>query len=113
ERSVDGAVTVLGKAPVAAALPLLQPLALATKTRHALHRHKGLLDDVRNRAADAVGAEHVKLEPLTRVRLRSILTLGLLLVATYLLLPQVGEFHQTLDAARHAETGWLVLALLT
>ena len=28
-------------------------------------------------------------------------------------MPQVGEFHQTLDAARHAEVGWLVLAVLT
>jgi uncharacterized protein (TIRG00374 family) len=113
QRSVDAAVAALGKPPIAAALPLLQPLALSTKTRHALHRHKGLLDDVRNRAADAVGAEHVRLEPITRVRVRSVITLACLLVATYLLLPQVGEFHQTLNAARHAETAWLVLALLT
>jgi glycosyltransferase 2 family protein len=41
-----------------------------------------------------------------------VLTLVCLLAATYLLLPQVGEFHQTLNAARHAELGWLVLALL-
>jgi uncharacterized membrane protein YbhN (UPF0104 family) len=68
---------------------------------------------VRNQAADAVGAEHVKLEPITRVRARSVLTLVALLIATYLLLPQVGEFHQTFNAARHAEAGWLVLALLT
>ncbi len=113
QRSVDAAVAALGKPAVVDALPLLQPLALATETRRALHRHKGLLDDVRNRAADSVGAEHVKLEPLTRVRPRSVLTLACLLVATYLLLPQVGEFHRTLDATRHAETGWLVLALLT
>jgi uncharacterized membrane protein YbhN (UPF0104 family)/membrane-associated phospholipid phosphatase/tRNA A-37 threonylcarbamoyl transferase component Bud32 len=113
ERSVDTAVAVLGQPAIVAALPLLQPLALATKTRHRLRRQHGLLDDVRNRAADAVGAEHVKLQPLTRVRLRSVLTLVVLLAASYLLLPQVGEFHQTLDAARHAEAAWLVLALLT
>ena len=57
-----------GKPAVTEALPLMQPLALATRTRHALRHHHGLLDEVRNGAADAVGAEHVKLEPLTRVR---------------------------------------------
>lgn len=113
QRSVDAAVATLGKPRIGEALPLLQPLALASKTRRALRRQHGLLDDVRNRAADAVGAEHVKLEPLTRVRLRSVLTLVALLAATYLLLPQFGEFRQTLTAARHAELGWLVLALLT
>lgn len=111
-RAVDAAVRVLGKPAIIDALPLLQPLALATKTRHALRRQHGLLDQLRVQAADAVGAEHVKLEPLTRVRGRSVLTLGALLVATYLLLPQFGEFHQTIDAAHHAELGWLVLALL-
>lgn len=112
QRAVDAAVATLGKPAVTDALPLMQPLGLATRTRHALRRHHSLLDEVRNDAADAVGTEHVKLEPLTRVRARSVLTLVCLLAATYLLLPQVGEFHQTLNAARHAELGWLVLALL-
>jgi glycosyltransferase 2 family protein len=112
QRAIDAAVATLGKPAVTEALPLMQPLALATKTRRALRHHHGLLDDVRNGSADAVGAEHVKLEPLTRIRLRSLLILGCLLVATYLLLPQFGAFHQTLDAARHAEAGWFVLALL-
>jgi undecaprenyl-diphosphatase len=111
-RATDAAVATLGKPALTEALPLLQPLALATKTRRSLRHHHGLLDEVRNGAADAVGAEHVKLEPLTRLRPRSVLTLVCLLVATYLLLPQFGEFHQTLDAARHAELGWLVLAVL-
>lgn len=71
-----------------------------------------MLDETRNYAADAVGAEHVKLEPLTRVRWRSVVMLAALLAATYLLLPQIGEFHDTITAARHAEPGWLVLALL-
>ncbi len=111
ERAVATAVAALGKAAVTDALPLMQPLALTTTTRRVMHRHRGLLDEVRNRAADAVGAEHVKIEPLTRVRWRSVLILACLLVATYLLLPQVGEFHRTLSAARHADPGWLVLSL--
>lgn len=112
-RAVDPAVAALGKPAIVAALPLIQPLALTTRTRHALHGHHGLLDDVRNHAADAVGSPHVKVEPLTRVRLRSVLTLACLLAATYILLPQFGEFHRTLAAAQHAAPGWLVLALIT
>ena len=112
KRGVDAAVAVLGKPAIVQALPLMQPLALATKTRHALRRHRGLLEAVRNNAADAAGTEHVKLEPLTRVRMRSVLTLVAFLAATYILLPRLGEFHATLDAARHAEVAWLVLALL-
>ncbi len=111
ERAVATAVAALGKAAVTDALPLMQPLALTTATRRAMHRHRGLLDEVRNRAADAVGAEHVKIEPLTRVRWRSVVILACLLVATYLLLPQVGELDRTLSAARHADPGWLVLTL--
>ena len=113
ERATNRAVAVLGKPAVEAALPLVQPLALTTATRRALRHHKGLLDETRNDAADAVGVEHVKLEPLTRIRLRQIVTLACLFVAMYLLLPQVGELQQTLDAARHADIAWLVLAVVT
>jgi len=112
KRATDSAVSVLGKPAVEAALPLVQPLALTTATRRALRRHKGLLDETRNDAADAVGAEHVKLEPLTRIRLHQVLTLAGIFVALYVLLPQFGELEQTLDAARHADVLWLVLALV-
>ena len=112
KRATDSAVSELGKPAVEAALPLIQPLALTTATRRALRHHKGLLDETRNDAADAVGVEHVKLEPLTRVKLHQVVTLVGLFVAMYVLLPQFGELKQTLDAAHHADILWLVLALI-
>lgn len=113
KRAVDAAVAALGPAALIPALPLLQPLALSAKTRrlYRRHEHHGALDQLRDTAADAVGVAHVQLEPLTRVHVRTIVMLVGLLFAINLLLPQVGEFHQTLTAARHADAIWLVLAV--
>lgn len=113
DRAVAAAVATLGKPAVAAALPQLQPLALSPSTRrlYRKHDHHGLLDQLRDAAADAVGVEHVQLEPLARVHARTIIELVGLLFAINLLIPQFGEFQQTLTAARHADVIWLVFAL--
>jgi len=112
DRAVASAVAGVGKPAVVDALPLLQPRALAHQTRRALRRHRGAIDKLRDAAADAVDVKHVELAEITRVKPRSVLTLGCLLVATYLLLPQVGEFKSTLNAAKHADPTWLVLTLV-
>jgi undecaprenyl-diphosphatase len=114
ERSVSTAVAGVGKEAVADALPMLQTLALSHHTRKALRRthQKGFVDKLRDHAADAVGVEHVKLEEITRVKPRNLLTLGALLLATYLLLPQFGEYSSFVDAAKDANYVWLGLALI-
>ena len=114
KRAVDAAVATLGAPAIVPALPLLQPLALSANTRHGYRKreHHGQLDQLRDTAADAVGVEHVQLEPLARVHVRTIVILVGLLFAINLLLPQLGEFHQTLSAARHADVIWLVLAVV-
>jgi len=112
-RAVDAAVATLGAKAIVPALPLLQPLALSSNTRrrYRRHEHHGQLDQLRDTAADAVGVEHVQLEPLARVHIRTIVMLVGLLFAINLLLPQIGEVHQTLSAARHADLIWLVFAV--
>jgi uncharacterized membrane protein YbhN (UPF0104 family)/membrane-associated phospholipid phosphatase/tRNA A-37 threonylcarbamoyl transferase component Bud32 len=114
KRAVDAAVGTLGASAIVPSLPLLQPLALSSNTRHGYRKreHHGQLDQLRDTAADAVGVEHVQLEPLARVHVRTIVILVGLLFAINLLLPQLGEFHQTLSAARHADVIWLVLAVV-
>jgi len=52
------------------------------------------------------------LEPRTRVRLRSLLLLIAGGFAVYLLLPQVGELQQTLNALRAARWDWLAAGLV-
>ncbi|WP_051653147.1 lysylphosphatidylglycerol synthase transmembrane domain-containing protein [Kitasatospora cheerisanensis] len=74
ERAVRAAIEVLGRGPVGAALPLLQPIALARDTRAALARHKELAGELRaevQRQMPQATAEPVRLE---RLRPRTLLT---------------------------------------
>jgi glycosyltransferase 2 family protein len=112
DRAVRSAARVLGAEAVAEALPLLQPAALATATRADLRARPGLLDELRERAAAAAGVEPPPLEPLTRVRPRTLLLVAAGGVAVYLLLPQVGELRETLAALRTARWAWLAVGLV-
>ena len=110
-RAVATATEVLGREAVGEAVPLLQPLALSAATRGALRQRRGLLEEVRREAAAAAGIEAPELEPLVRVRPRTLLLVLGGGFAVHLLLPRVGEVHRTLEAARGASWGWLVAAL--
>jgi tRNA A-37 threonylcarbamoyl transferase component Bud32 len=112
ERAVASARAALGSEAVAAAVPLLQPLALSTATRGSLRRRQGLLAELQARAA--AGAVPVpRLEPLVRVQPAMLLLLLGGLFAVHLLLPQVGELRQTLDALSRARWSWLVAAMVS
>jgi glycosyltransferase 2 family protein len=112
-RAVESAGAVLGAPAIAAAVPLLQPLALSVATRRACRSQHGLLDSLRSAAAAAGGVEQPRLERLSRVRLRTVLMVACLGIALYVVLPQLGDFQQTADAIEHAEWGWVALAVLT
>jgi uncharacterized membrane protein YbhN (UPF0104 family)/membrane-associated phospholipid phosphatase/tRNA A-37 threonylcarbamoyl transferase component Bud32 len=112
DRAIAAARRVLGDLPVYDAVPLQQPLALAAATRHQLRSHRGLLHELRARAAAACGQQAPQLTQLERVRPRTVLMVATLGVAVYLLIPQVGEFHQTSHALEHAQWGWIVGAVL-
>jgi glycosyltransferase 2 family protein len=111
-RAVDAATDVLGLAAVARAIPLLQPLALSVSTRSAVRHHPELLAELRHLAGDRTGAEAAELDRLARIRPTTILWLVLGLFGVHLLLPQVGELHQTLDTLGQARVGWLAAALV-
>ncbi|GAA1411195.1 hypothetical protein GCM10009639_62640 [Kitasatospora putterlickiae] len=123
ERSVRAAVTVLGPDAVAAALPLLQPIALARETRHALKR-AGLATATAPPAPDLlerIRAEVLRSRPqapvrpvrLERLRPRTLLAVGGGLVAGWLLLPQFFATESNpIAAVADADPFWLVLALL-
>ncbi|MFJ5230608.1 lysylphosphatidylglycerol synthase domain-containing protein [Kitasatospora sp. NPDC088391] len=85
ERAVRSAIDVLGPGPVGAALPLLQPIALARGTRAALARRKGLTVELRaeaQRQLPQAATEPVRLE---RVRPRVLLTVAAVIAAGYAL----------------------------
>ena len=67
ERAVAAAAEVVPGDQLAAALPLIQPLALSAATRRQVHDDKGLVTEVRDRLLATTGAEAVELFPLERI----------------------------------------------
>lgn len=88
ERAVGSAVAVLGPAAVGAALPLLQPIALARQTRAALKQQPELLEAIRAEVLRTRPQAAVRAVRLERLRPRTLLAVVGGVVAGCLLLPQ-------------------------
>lgn len=112
DRAVAAAARRLPGPALAASLPLLQPLALSSQSRRDARATKGLLADLRSRVAAATGVEEPPLAEMTRVRPRTLLMLAAIGLAVYVVLPQLGEFEQTVDAAKDADYVLLLGALV-
>ncbi|MGW2252116.1 lysylphosphatidylglycerol synthase domain-containing protein [Kitasatospora sp. NPDC001660] len=128
-RSVRTAVAALGPDPVAASLPLLQPIALAPTTRHSLKRPPAAATAPAQEPAgseqpdllDGIRAEVLRLRPqaavrpvkLERLRPRTLLAVAGAVVAGWLLIPKLFAAEQNpIAAVAHADPLWLLLALL-
>jgi glycosyltransferase 2 family protein len=110
ERSVTAATRVLGKEPVAAALPHVQPLALTSATRR--RASKPLLEELRTAGAEATGSEPVELARLVRVRPRTLLMIAAGTAAFYILLPQLADVGDSVQAFGDANWSWIALTVL-
>ena len=104
KRTTPIAIDVLGSDAVVAALPRLQPQALAQPTREALRRHKGLLDDLQRQIREATDVEDVQLAQLERVDKKTVLMLVVLAAATYAMLPQIANVPKMVQ--RLGEANW-------
>ncbi len=104
--AVDAAVDALGPETVAAAYPLLQPLALPRSTRSALRGKGDLLDEVRSALQERCDIADPELERIERVRPRTVVTVIALTVAFYILLPQLADLRSTADAFVQADWAW-------
>ncbi len=111
QRAADSALETLGADEVMAAMPMLQPLAISGRTLAELPGRQGVITELRNHVADRLGVEHEPLEQVTRVRPRTLIALAAFGFAVQLLLPQVGEFSQTVDAVRSAHWAWMLAAV--
>ncbi|HEX6568474.1 MAG TPA: lysylphosphatidylglycerol synthase transmembrane domain-containing protein [Acidimicrobiales bacterium] len=107
QAAVDVAVEALGAHAVVTAVPYLQPLALPAPTRRAWRSNKAVLDSLRAAIAHATGAEPSPLARLDRIRPRTAMSLVAFVVAFYVLLPQLGDFGETAEAASRANWWWL------
>ena len=111
DRAVSGATAVIGTQEVAAAAPLLQPLALSAATRHSIARHQGLLAKTRSAAATASGFAGQQLARIQRVRPRTLLTIAALAGAFYFLLPQLAQVGSSWHAIQSAHWAWLPVVI--
>jgi hypothetical protein len=110
-RAVAGAAAAIGQDGVAAAVPLLQPLALSAGTRRAIPRHDGLLTQTRGAAAAAGGREDQELARIQRVRPRTLLAIAAAAGAFYYLLPQLAQVGSSWQAVQSAGGAWLLLVI--
>ena len=112
EAAVEVAVSAIGATVLTTAVPYLQPLALPSHTRRAWRNDKPVLDGLRSAIAQATGVEPAPLARLDRIRPRTAMSLAAFVVAFYVLLPQFGDFGDTVDAASDANWWWLAPMML-
>ncbi|MGY1680657.1 lysylphosphatidylglycerol synthase domain-containing protein [Geodermatophilus sp. SYSU D01176] len=105
--AVDAAIDRLGPEAVAAALPRLQPNSLSGATRDALKHRKDLVPQIRAAVCRRSGVPEPRLADLERIHLKTVLTIVLLAVATYLLAPQLGDVGGMVARVRDADWVWL------
>jgi glycosyltransferase 2 family protein len=110
-RAVASAAAVIGPDGVAAAVPLLQPLALSAGTRRAVARQKGLLTQTRAAAAAASGRTDTELARLQRVRPRTLLAIAAAAGAFYYLLPELAKVGNPWQAVQSADWAWVPLVI--
>src|SRR6185437_7365162 len=94
----------------AAAVPLLQPLALSAGTRRAMAGQDGLLTQTRQAAA-ASGRKDTELARLQRVRPRTLLAIAAAAGAYYYLLPQLAKVGNPWQAVQSANWAWVPLVI--
>ena len=97
---------------VADALPRLQINALSGATQEALKKQKGLLESLQREVASQCDIEHIQLQELHRFNKQMLLTIAVVVGATYFLFPQFADLPQIVDQVKYANWGWLPLILL-
>ena len=110
ERAVDTAVPVLGEEALAAAVPLLQRVALSRETRTALRRDRDLLTRIREQIVRLKPETEVAPARLERFRPRTIFSIVALSVAAYIVIPQVASLDVG-ALASEASWHWVLAAL--
>ena len=111
ERAVAAAIGVLGRETLAEALPWIQPLALSSATRTQLGKSEAY-SALRAVAATAVGVGEVTYERIERVKPATLVALGSVAVALYVLIPQFAAAAGFFDELARARLGWVIVAVV-
>jgi uncharacterized protein (TIRG00374 family) len=110
ERASDSALERAGPDELVSVVPLLQPVALARSTRHALRRRRDVLPALRKRLLAAVPGAEVSPVRLERIRLRTLVTMVATVIAAYLLAGEL-ERESLGSVLRTTNWQWGIVAL--
>ncbi|POM22475.1 TIGR00374: family protein [Actinomadura rubteroloni] len=110
ERAVATAAAVLGEAPLAAAVPLLQGVALSRGTRAALRRERDVLARIREQILRLEPENEAPPVRLERFRPRTIVTIVAASIAAYIVIPQVSSIN-LMHLVSTAQWGWVLVGL--
>jgi uncharacterized membrane protein YbhN (UPF0104 family)/tRNA A-37 threonylcarbamoyl transferase component Bud32 len=110
ERAANAALAEVGPATLAAALPLLQPVALYRSTRIAVRHSRDVLPALRQRLLAAAPNGKVPPVRLERIRPRTLISLVAGVFAAYLLAGQLARVNLA-SVMRHADWRWTLLAV--
>ncbi|NUR82686.1 MAG: flippase-like domain-containing protein [Nonomuraea sp.] len=111
ERSVKAAADVLGPDALAAAMPLLQRIALVRETRQALARNKGVLAEIREQIVALKPESKVEEIRLERFRPKTLVTIIASTLAAYIVLSQLSRVNVGQVVAT-ADWAWGAVALV-
>lgn len=108
-RAVGAACAVMSRDAMHRALLVLIPQALTKHTRGVVRRLEDadFFESLREELADAIDADPSEKERLNRVEARSLVQVAGLGLVMYLLLPQLGNFGETVEAWQRAD--WRLL----
>jgi uncharacterized membrane protein YbhN (UPF0104 family) len=107
----------LGSEELTAVLPVLQPAALSSATRHRLGRGRRrlhghhMLDELRTTAAEASGVEPPELAKLYRLTWGDAAMIAMSIVGIYLIASQLGSVDGLGATLAEAELWWALVAL--
>ncbi|MEV0385948.1 lysylphosphatidylglycerol synthase transmembrane domain-containing protein [Nonomuraea sp. NPDC050643] len=112
ERSVRTAAAVMGPDSLAAAMPLLQRIALTRETRAALSKAKSVLPGLRDHIVALKPQGKVEEVRLERFRPRTLITIIASTIAAYIVLSQLSQVdvYHVITTANWAWTGLALVA---
>lgn len=111
DRAVAAAREVLGSAPLEQALVRLVPAALTRSTRDALKKVADGPEPLVAELCRVTGVEEPQLAKVERLKPRYLVMGAMLAVAIYVLLPQLTNVPQMVDAVRDADWRWVPAVL--
>jgi undecaprenyl-diphosphatase len=117
EEAVAAAHAVLDDDQLAAAMSRLQGATLSTATRTGVKKLDGGIDGLRKEVSRVTGRDEPELADVERIRPRTIMTLAIIGLAVYFLLPQLADLPGLFRSLTEVEVQWIgpviIASLLT